>query len=375
MSQVDNTAQTLTVESAADEILNRMTATEEETENANETQEEETNEETQERDGQQEVEDSSDDSQEESSEETNESETEEPEAEEESTYETTSDLAEALDMPIDDFMANIKTKVKINGEELEVNLSDLKNGYQMESDYRRKTSDLAEHKKTFEQESAQKTEQLQASLMQVDTLLTNAEQDLVTEYNAVNWDDLRENDREEYLIKDSEFNKRNQKLQAQKQQASEKASEIYQEQQIKQQENLRNVISAEYSLMMDSIPEWNNEEVKKKDEAAISEFLLGRGFKQNEIHMQQDERGFIHHPGIIDHRVISIIRDAMSYRKQSEKVDLAKKRVKKLPKVLKSGAKQTKADIKSNKNSEAMKQFNKTGSRDDLVAALMAKSN
>ena len=69
-SQVDTTAQTFTVESAADEILTRMTATEEVEESTEETSEE--------------VEElaSSDDSDEESSKETNEEESEDEEEEE-----------------------------------------------------------------------------------------------------------------------------------------------------------------------------------------------------------------------------------------------------------------------------------------------------
>jgi len=365
MSQVQDTAQTLNTESAADEIYNLMTEAEQ-PEKTNETQEEETNEETQEvessNDSETESEEESleESTEDETEEETNESDEAEPEAEEESTdYQTVDDLAQALDMPLEDFMANIKGKVKINGQEQEVTLSDLKNGYQMESDYRQKTAAHAEKVRAFEQESTQQSEQIQSSLAQVNVLLTNAEQELVNEYNAVNWDELRDTDREEYLIKESEFNKRNQKLQTQKQQAYEETQRLAQEQEIKNQQAHQETLQREYTLMLDNNPEWQDEAVFKKDQAEIQTYLTSKGFNETEINQ------------LVDHRIVGILRDALKAQADISKVEIAKKKVKKLPKVLKAGAKQTKADIKANSQSNASKRFNKTGSRDDLVDLLI----
>lgn len=307
----------------------------------------------------------------ESEEQESESESNEPDEESEDTFKTLSDFAEALEMPIDDFMASIKTTVKLNGEELEVNLSDLRNGYQMEADYRRKTSELAEQRKAFEQERSEQSQKLSQSLSQVDAMLTNAEQELIAEFNSVDWKELEELDREEYLVKESQFNRRYQHLQSQKQQAIEKASELQQLQQAEQQKALMGIVEKERSLMMDSIPEWNNEEVRKADEAAIETYLKARGFSPDEIYMQVDDQGQIQSPGIIDHRVINIIRDAMRYREQDTSKEIAQKRVKHLPKFVKPGNKQTSQEIKAKASDDKLKKFMKTGSREDLRKVLL----
>ncbi len=295
-----------------------------------------------------------------------EQESDEPDAEQADTFETLSDFAEALEMPMDDFMASIKTTVKINGEEQEVNLNDLRAGYQMEADYRRKTTDLAEQRKAFEQERTQQTEQIQQALNQVYVMLTNDEQALQAEYNAVNWKELEELDREEYLVQESKFRKRAEALQQARQQAEGQAQQLVQERFTEHQTQLREFLQNEAELVPTVIPEWNNPEVREKEQAEMTKYLLDHGYREDEILLQTDEYGNITNPGVADHRQLAIIRDAMRYRAQDENVNLAKKKVKTLPKVVKPGNKQNKAEIQQRTKDAKKEQFMKTGSRKDL---------
>jgi len=362
MSQVDNTAQPLTVESAADLIEQRMTETE--------VNEEETTLETQEEvDSSNDLEEATEESEEESLEEstdseTNESDEAEPEAEEESTdYQTVDDLAQALEMPLEDFMANIKGKVKINGQEQEVTLSDLKNGYQMEADYRRKTAELAEQRKAFEAESQSKQQEIESRLTNLQSISDSAEQSLLAEYNEVNWKELEDSDPTEYLIQKQKYSEAYNRLQQTKQQAIEEAQRLSQEQEVKNQEAYQETLNREYGLMLEQNPEWQDEAVFKKDQAEIQTYLQDKGFNETEINQ------------LVDHRIVNILRDALKARTDISKVEIAKKKVKKLPKVLKAGSKQTRQDVASKKKSDAVKRLRKTGSREDLQAALLERFN
>ncbi len=312
---------------------------------------------------------------EEDSDESDQSDTDEPEESEEGTdYETLNDFAEALEMPLENLMDTIKTRVKVNGEEFDVTLAEAIKGYQMEADYRRKTSELAEQRKTFDDERTQQTTQIQEALSQVNVLLTNEEQALQDEYSKVNWQELQEYDQQDYLVKKDQFQDRYQAIQQKRQQAQTQAAQIQQQQYQEHQAFLRDLIAKESELVTNVIPDWNNTEVKEKEQAQIRDFLVDNGFSEREILMQMDEAGNILEPGLIDHRVLPLVRDAMRYRNQGDKIEIAKKKVKTLPKLVKAGNKQTTQERRTLKKRDATQKFMKSGSRDDLVQALLERT-
>lgn len=301
-----------------------------------------------------------------------ESESENPdEQDEEAQFETTEDLAEALGMDMETFLSTIKTTRKVNGEVEEVTLAELRDGNMKEADYRRKTTELAEQRKALDAERAQKTEQLQTGLEQVSAMLTNAEQALQNEYNAVNWDELKEYDKEDYLIKEAEFRKRWDKIQQDRQAVQSQTYELRQQQQAEEQTFLRDMINKEAELLANAIPSWDNREAREKDQADLNAFLVKNGFSEAEFLLQTDQYGNITHPGLVDHRIIPLLIDAMKYRSLGEQKETAKKKVKKLPPVIKPGNKQTRKEINLTKRNEKVQKFKKTGSRDDLVDALI----
>ena len=283
----------------------------------------------------------------------------EPETDQEDTFESVSELAAATGMSVEDFMASIKTTTKVNGEELEVTLQDLKNGYQMESDYRKKTTELAEQRKAFEQERTQESEKLQNSLSQVNALLTNADQELLDEYNAVDWANLREFDKEEFLLQESDFAKRAQRLEQRKSLAQEKANELIQKQQELQQAQIQDTLAQESELLLTAIPSWQDQEVRESEQKQIVDFATQNGFSEDEVNQ------------VYDHRVVSLLRMAMKAQSLDDKVEVAKKKVKTLPKVVKPGAKQSKQDVANRNRLSKTDKFKKSGKREDLVDALL----
>ena len=55
--------------------------------------------------------------------------------------------------------------VKVNGQELDVTLDELRNGYSRDSDYRQKTEELSHQRKQFQSESKNKDKTILKSLM------------------------------------------------------------------------------------------------------------------------------------------------------------------------------------------------------------------
>lgn len=297
------------------------------------------------------------------------------EDEAEPTYQTVNQLAEAMGLTADEFLNTIKATRKIDGIEEEVNLAELVAGNQRDADYRKKTTELAELRKSTEAEYQQKSTVLTEKLAQADRLLANAENEIAQEYNSIDWDELEQNDPDEWTRKRLKFQERFSAVQQRKQAVFSEFNSLRQEQQEKQQEAIRDRISKETDILMSAIPEWGNTETRQKDSSDINDYLLSVGFKPEEIHYREDGNGKIVNPGIMDHRFMLMARDAARYRNKAMDVDVSKKKVAPLPKFVKPGVMQSKTEKRQQTKKDATSRFMKTGSRDDLVAALIERSN
>lgn len=136
-----------------------------------------------------------DDEEETELEEQDEENSEEPESEEEHVeIETLDQLAENLGVSVEELLDNLKMDLVIDGETQSVNLRDARDGHQRESDYRRKTGELAEQRRAFEAESSQLNEQVQYQHSVAASLITQAEQQLMGELQQIDFDQLQQTD-------------------------------------------------------------------------------------------------------------------------------------------------------------------------------------
>jgi hypothetical protein len=289
------------------------------------------------------------------------SESEAPEEVTEETFENVAELAEAMDLSVEDFMQNIHVPIKVQGEEMEVTLADLKNGYQMESDYRRKTSELAEQRKAFEAEKQEQVSSLQSSIQQVNAILTNAEQDLMDKYNSVNWDELKEFDKEDYLIKQNDFAIQAQKLKTQREQAAQTVQTLQQQQAEEDRKNLEEYAQNEAQALITAIPDWQDPKVRDEGLKQVYSFAKEIGITDEEINQ------------MYDHRLVRALYLASQGQNMSKKIETAKKKVKPLKKFVKPGSKPSKQEVSANASKKQWAKVKKTGSMDDLGALIASK--
>ena len=85
-------------------------------------------------------------------------------------------------------------KVKVAGQEFDVTLDELKNGYSRDADYRRKTEELSYDKKQFMSESEKQRQNYSSKLNEANQLLSVAQQQLQTEINSADLEKLYEED-------------------------------------------------------------------------------------------------------------------------------------------------------------------------------------
>lgn len=283
--------------------------------------------------------------------------TEAQETQAETSFERLEELAEALDMPLDKFLSQVKAKVKISGEEKDVTLDELRNGYQMESDYRRKTTELSEQRKAFETERERIAAEVKNRLNEASTMAQFFEQQLLSEYNSVNWQELRQTNPAEYAALQQDYNQRHAALQNAKQRVALEGQRIQHEESQKQIEAFKANLQKEQQQLVTLMPEFGDETKAKAIKTEMREFLRSNGFKDEEINQ------------VYDHRHVLMVRDAMKYRAlQTKKPEIANK-VKEAPKLSKPGAKSS-----TNSNEAVVKELRarlkKSGSLKDAAALL-----
>ncbi len=250
--------------------------------------------------------------------------------------------------------------VKINGEDKDVTLDELAAGYSRQSDYTKKTTDLAGQRKQFEQQQEallQERNALQQGLQQLNQQLSSETQNQPTqEY----WDNLYDSDPLEYVRQKDKF--RDKQAELAKVQAAQ--NELAQRQAFDQQEAMKKHIAEEQVKLTKAIPEWKDEKVAETDKRNIVTFAKRYGFNEQELN------------NATDHRAILMLRKAMLYDELDAKKPLIKKKVRKAPKMTKSGKKiTTNKDLKKGKVDKAFNKLKSSGSMDSAVDYLLQKSN
>ncbi len=319
----------------AQEVLLGLMESEEEkpeTEEAAPTEEEESTEETQ------------DESLEEESEEEDESEEEEEESEE--SAEDDEDEEEPL------------FSVMANGEEIEVTYDELIKGYSRQADYTRKTQELSNLRQEYErgaQQYAQSLPELENLKQQYSQALGNMISNSVAglERFNIDWNALREDDREEYLVKREEYREAQDQIRGLQERKAQEDQALNQQ----AQQNFQNLVVQEHQRMAEQIPEWADKESRAELASSIKQYATSKGFTEQEL------------SSLVDHRYLITLMKAMKYDGLQDS-DIKAKKLKNKPKVIRSGkGKEKSADSKS-KRAAKMKRLQKSGHVDDAASIL-----
>ena len=247
---------------------------------------------------------------------------------------------------------DLKYTIKVDGEESEVGIDELKNGYQRQADYTRKSQALAEQRKETEQiqSERQKLEQERQMYANGLQMLQEQQKSKLQEFENTNWEELKNEDPYQYMLKKDEYRD-----------AQEKVNNVQQQQVLIQQERAEEAqkaraqfVQQEYNRLVEALPEWNDKEsTVKKD---VQEYAKSVGFLPEEINQ------------LADHRSVLVIKKAMEYDKLTTKVAPKKKAVKKVPKVQKSGRGNSKEDAASEAIKKKRARLQKSGKQQDAAS-------
>lgn len=226
-----------------------------------------------------------------------------------------------------------------NGK-LKLTAEQIKESLMLKADYTRKTMALAEERKAIEGKNAEvsRLKQQLSEALQSWAIPTEQEPD---------WEQLaRTKPPQEVLAAQAQWQKR----QRQAQMAREQFTQLRQQQ-------LAETVKAEQEQLFSKVPEWRDQ--AKYTEAAQTIAKTGQdyGFSLDELQ------------GLVDHRMILVLKDAAAYRAmQSAKPET--KKVAQAPATLKPGAKTTKTEATQAARQKQREQLKRSGRLEDAIDLL-----
>jgi len=241
-------------------------------------------------------------------------------------------------------------RVKVGGKEFEVTLDELRNGYQRQSDYTRKSQSLAEQRKTFEANlHAVQNERQQYS--QILDKVTDGQDVEVTRLQNIDWTSLKEADPMEYMEKRIELQEAKEKVTSLKQEQTRVNSQNQRE----YQHQLTQVLESEARKLGEALPEYLDSKSDLRQQ--LREYALNSGFTERDV------------DSIADHKVILVLHKAM-LQDESRK-GTARKISKKVPRVVKAGTPESKSQKGQRSLKDKRERLRKTGHPRDAADVFM----
>jgi len=277
-------------------------------------------------------------------------------------------LADSLGLEPEQLKVNeggeVTVTTKVDGVTETHTLPDLVKGFQTNKHNTQKSQALAEERREFEKLVQEKAQQIEQTLEQNTALAGMLEQELLSEYEGIDWNQLKMTDPGEYAALKTDMTERYQRIQGMKGQLEQQREALMAEQQQKMDEQQQEYLKAQYEKMLANNPAWQDQEVLKRDMNGLKEFASNAyGFSDEDFKR------------VTDARLIELLKDAKAYRdgsKFAEKKVVQKPKFKKATKQRPKAPKLTKLD-KLTKMAKSAKGANKRKAQTDAIAELLLK--
>ena len=249
--------------------------------------------------------------------------------------------------------------VTVNGEEVAVSLDELLSGYSRQSDYTKKTQEIASERKgmgELQQQYNSHIAQIQQERQQYAEALTNVIVNQSAElerFSNIDWNTLRETDPIEYVTTREQYREAQEKVQA----TQNQRAQAQQAQQAEMNKAQHQMLQVEKGKLVEAIPEWGDPDKQKELATNLQSYAKGQGFTAEELN------------SLVDHRSVLVLLKAQKYD-QLQKSDVKSKKLKNKPNVIRSGTGTTSKVSSKSKRAAKMKRLQSSGHVDDAVSIL-----
>ena len=286
------------------------------------------------------------------SESTEKQETQESQPKSEGTPETTTENTEVTEETQTELEEPELHRIKVQGQELEVTLDELKAGYSRDSDYRQKTHTLGLEKRDLETQKTSLRQSYDTRLSELNELIATADATVRQRQGSEDLQKLYDEDPTAAAKLDYQLRQETRQLEDVKSKAREAQAQQYDE-----------FLATQKELAATKIPEYSDPNKADQFKYNMRTSLRNYGFNDQEI------------GSLADHRFLMVAKDAMSYQNLKNKRPIVQKKVANAPKVVKAGV--AKSGISSGR--EAIRQkigkLRKSGHLKDAHSAILDMIN
>ena len=238
-------------------------------------------------------------------------------------------------------------QIIVNGEKIDVDLDELKAGYQKDADYRRKTEELAIEKRQLLSDKDRLTKDYSTKLEGLDNLTRTLNSEVNSELSSKELDKLFDEDPTEAAKLERKIRRRRETIaQAQRKLRSN------------QEDQFQEILREEQKKVALKHPDFGDPIKGSSLKTNMRNYLLGRHFNEQEINQ------------VYDSRMFDVIMDAMTHQNaQKLKPTLVSKKVKPA-KVIRSGIKVTKDEHTSKARLDQISRLKRSGNPRDATDLL-----
>lgn len=270
---------------------------------------------------------------------------------EEKSYESLDAYLKEANLEAEGFM-QLPVTVKVDGAEQRVPLSELTKGYELRQASYNRMQEAARAREDFTREQAQVRQALGQQIQDAEGLLTYAQQQLLGDYNRIDWQKLRMENPAEYAALAQDYNQRSAAIQ---QHINSIRAKRQTDAQQAEQARLQ-AVPAERAKLLDAIPEWRDPAKFATAHKQIRDLATKVGFTEAELN------------AIYDHRYLRVLDMANRWAQLQAKAPATVNRVRTAPTMAKPGTRQVRDPQKiANQNLE--ERWARSGYRDDEAGA------
>mgnify|MGYP003664902072 CR=1 FL=1 len=244
--------------------------------------------------------------------------------------------------------------VKINGENVDVSLDELQNGYSRQADYTKKSQALAEERKQFSHDR----DAVLLERQQYSQLLGALQQQLTAfDEPAPDWDRLFDEDPIEGARQERQYRLRTEQRQQKMQAIAIEQQRVNDANAQEQQQQMRGLIKSEAAQLPDLIPEWKDETIANKQREQLREYLINQGVAEEEL------------GALVRANHIVVLRKAMLYDQGQKRVRKAQK-AGQGGKTVRSGSRQQQVKPSQRKTKAAFQRLKQNGSTENAASII-----
>jgi hypothetical protein len=240
-------------------------------------------------------------------------------------------------------------QIIVNGEKIDVDLDELKAGYQKDADYRRKTEELAIDKRQLVSDKDRLTKDYSTKMTDLNNLTATLNAEVNSELSSQELDKLFDEDPTEAAKLERKIRRRRETIaQAQRKLRTH------------QDDQFQEILREEQKKVALKHPDFGDPIKGSSLKTNMRNYLLGRNFNDQEINQ------------VYDSRMFDIIMDAMTHQNNQKLKPTLVSKIVKPDKMVRSGVKETKDERISHNRLEKIKRLQRSGNPRD-AAELLSK--